>query len=540
MTGAALSAVLARRSRGGGVDARARLLLVATVGSVLFHPGNGMAEPPPGGRASGRGHVTFAADGPFSKGTVVQLARELASRPFVAPDTRLPGGLDKLTYDQYRDIQFRPSATIWAHRHAFRLQALPLGYLFTAPVEIALVKDGRATHLAYRADLFIAGDLVPTPLPTEDIGFSGFRLLYPINDRRRFDEVAVFQGASYFRSLGRDQVYGLSARGLALKVGDPTGEEFPAFRAFWIEEPGPRSASITVHALLDSPSVAGAYRFEIRPGRSTVMLVEAVLFPRVELKEVGLAPATSMFMFAAGDRSGVDDFRPRVHDSDGLLVFNGRGEHLWRPLANPAKLQISAFVDRSPRGFGLLQRARSLADYQDFESHFERRPSAWVEPRGDWGEGDVVLAEIPSDAEIHDNVVTFWRPRKPIPAGSEFRYSYSLSWGGEPSAGADRLRVVSTAMGRADVKVSTPVRRFVVDYAPDRRRGGDCAQPSADVTASAGKVQDVVVSENPLTRGYRVSFTLDPEKSESCELRLELDFEDSRCAEAWLYRWTKR
>ena len=493
------------------------------------------------GDAPAKERSGIASSGPFDAQTVVNMARTLAKSPFVPPETSLPEALAKLQYDQYRDIRFRPSATIWAQPgRRFRLQTLPLGYLFTTPVEVAIVKDGKAQHLAYRADMFTAGKLVPEPLPTQDVGFSGFRLLYPINDRRRFDEVAVFQGASYFRSVGRDQAYGLSARGLALKVGDPAGEEFPIFRAFWIEEPQPRSATVVLHALLDSPSVAAAYRFEIRPGRDTVMVVQAVLFPRVDLKEVGLAPETSMFMFSANGRNGVDDFRPQVHDSDGLLVFNGRGEHLWRPLANPARLQINAFEDQQPRGFGLVQRDRNVADYQDFESHFERRPSLWVDPEGDWGEGDVVLTEIPSDAEIHDNIVAFWRPREPIRGGSEFRLSYRLSWGDEPGAARDFLRVQATALGRADVKAPTAVRRFVIDYSRGPFQcSTPCPLPQATVTTSAGKVQDVVVSDNPLPFGYRVTFTLDPEKTDLCELRLELKFDDSRRAEVWLYRWTK-
>jgi glucans biosynthesis protein len=271
------------------------------------------------------------------------------------------------------------------------------------------------------------------------------------------------------------------------------------------------------------------------------MLVEAVLFPRVELAQVGMAPGTSMFMFSGADRSGVDDFRPQVHDSDGLLVLNGRGEHLWRPLANPSSLQISTFADRAPRGFGLMQRDRDPSRYQDLESRFERRPSLWVNPLGDWGEGEVILVEIPSDSEIHDNIVAFWRPRTPVRAGSEVPFSYQLTWGSEPAPARERLRVVSTAVGRADVKAPTPVRRFVIDYAPARRPCAcGCAAPTATVTASAGKVQDVVVADNPLTHAYRLSFTLDPAKAELSELRAELGFQDSRSAEVWLYRWTKR
>jgi periplasmic glucans biosynthesis protein len=478
---------------------------------------------------------------PFGPTTVVEMARALAKAPFASPGGSLPASLTKLTYDQYRDIRFRPSATMWTdHGRMFHLQLFPLGYLFTTPVQIAIVKGDSAEHLAYRPDLFTVGKLVPEPLPTEDIGFSGFRLLYPLNLASRFDEVAVFQGASYFRSLGREQGYGLSARGLALKTGDPSGEEFPIFRSFFIEEPAPQASTLVLYALLDSPSVTGAYRIEMTPDHDTVMKVDAVLFPRVELKEVGLAPETSMFMFSANGRNNVDDFRPEVHDSDGLLMLNGRGEHLWRPLANPAKLQISAFEDENPHGFGLIQRDRNLADYQDFEAHFERRPSLWVEPVGEWGKGAVILTEIPSDGEIHDNIVAFWRPHDPIPAGSEFHIAYRLTWGVEPHAVFDRQHVLATALGRADVRAPTPVRRFVIDYAPDPHAcRAPCSPPHATVTTSAGKIADVVVSDNPLTRGYRVTFTLDPENSELCELRLDLKYDDSRSAEAWLYRWTK-
>ena len=267
-------------------------------------------------------------------------------------------------------------------------------------------------------------------------------MLFPINRRSVFDEVAVFQGASYFRSLGEGQVYGLSARGLANKTAEPEGEEFPAFRALLDRRAVvARAQTLVVHALLDSPSVAGAYRFEIHPAhgataRATTMDIEAVLFPRVELGKVGLAPLTSMFMFSPNGRISADDFRPEVHDSDGLLMFNGRGEHIWRPLQNPAQVEVSAFLDVNPVGFGLLQRDRNPADYQDFEAVYDRRPSLWIEPVGGWGEGAVVLTEIPSDAEIHDNVVAFWRPKAPLPAGNRIPICVPRLVGGRATGGA--------------------------------------------------------------------------------------------------------
>jgi glucans biosynthesis protein len=269
------------------------------------------------------------------------------------------------------------------------------------------------------------------------------------------------------------------------------------------------------------------------------MDVEAVLFPRVDLDRVGLAPGTSMFMFGPNSRHDVDDYRPEVHDSDGLLIANGRGERLWRPLANPEKLQISAFVDAGPRGFGLIQRNRDFDSYQDVEADYERRTSMWIEPVGDWGRGSVTLIEIPSESEIHDNIVAFWSPREAIPAGSEFSFAYRMFWGTEPEMPTGGLSIAATRSGRARIDGPSPVRLFVIDYAvsgpaPD----GSAPDPKASVQASAGKVDHIVVLRNPDTGGWRLTFQLDPDDAELIELRAVMDFADGRACETWVYRWT--
>jgi glucans biosynthesis protein len=477
---------------------------------------------------------------PFDRSTVVALARKLAASEFVPPPTELPEAFADLTYDQYRDIRSNRDAAIWAGTNLpFQLQLFHRGFYFENEIDVAIVDGDEARHLSYSPDLFDFGKLVPRPLPTGDIGFAGIRLLGLINRPDKFDEIAVFQGASYFRSLGRDQSYGLSARGLALKTAAPEGEEFPIFRSFWVETPIEDGQSIVVHALLDSQSVAGAYRFSIRPGVSTVMDVEAIIFPRVELTRVGLAPGTSMFFFGPNGRHDIDDYRPEVHDSDGLLMVNGRGERLWRPLANPQELQTSAFVDVGPRGFGLIQRNRDFESYQDVEAAYERRTSLWVEPVGDWGRGAVTLIEIPSESEIHDNIVAYWAPREPIAAGAEFSFAYRLFWGQEPPLPPGGVHVAATRSGRATLGGPSPIRLFVVDYgvstdAPD----ASAPDPEPMVSATAGKVDHVVIQRNPGTGGWRLTFQLDPEDAELIELRAELQFPDRRPAETWVYRWT--
>lgn len=500
-----------------------------------------------------------AAGTPFSRSTVTDMARKLAQAPFSPPSQDLPDSIKNLTYDQYRAIYFRPDKAIWAdEKLPFTLEMFHRGFLYKDRVDISVVEGGMAHHVAYSPDMYNPGAIVKAQLPNQDIGFAGLRIHGYINSPDRLDEIAVFQGASYFRSLGKGQVYGLSARGLALNVGSPQGEEFPIFRSFWVEKPSTDSDQIVVHALLDSKSVTGAYRFTIRPGMPTDMDVEATLFPRVELKSVGLGPGTSMFYFNGNGRQGFDDWRPQVHDSDGLLILNGHGERLWRPLANPKTLQFSAFVDVGVRGFGLMQRQRNYDAYDDYNAHYEKRPSLWVEPVGDWGKGQVVLVEIPSDSEVNDNIVAYWQPSEPIAAKSEYSFAYRLDWGEGPAKPG--VIVISTRRGRGDLQHPTKIRRFVIDYAdtglpltpangsaatakgqqqaPAKAADDASALPKATVSADAGTVSDILVDANPETKGWRVTFNLDPKDKTLIELRVTLAFADGRPVDTWLYRWT--
>ena len=473
----------------------------------------------------------------FSPGEVQKLARTLAAEKFVRPKEDLPKPWQDLGYDQYRDIRFKRDRAIWAsERLPFLVELFHRGFIFKDAVEMYVVANGKARRLVYAPDLFTFGAGAP-PLPDGTVtDFSGFRILAYLNRLDSFDECVVFQGASYFRAVAKAQAYGLSARGLALNTASQEGEEFPFFRTFWIEQPQPEARAIVVHALLDSLSTTGAYRFTIRPGEATVMDVEMTLYPRVELKRAGLAPLTSMFFFASHDRVGIDDFRSAVHDSDGLAIWNGRGEWLWRPLINPAMLQISDFIDDNPRGFGLLQRHRSFADYQDLEAHYELRPSLWVETIGHWGNGSVQLVEIPSKSEYHDNIVAFWRPSQPIPAQSEYRLTYRLHWCWTPPAVPALATVADTRSGAGLEKGS---RLFAIDFV-----GGRLAELShdapvkPDIVTSAGAVKHPIAHANPARRGWRVSFVLDPAGAKLCDLRCFLKIGDEPLSEVWSYRWT--
>jgi periplasmic glucans biosynthesis protein len=471
---------------------------------------------------------------PFDRASLLARAAELAKQPHALPPPPEGEG-PRLTYDQYRSIRFDPAAAIWKNENRnFAVDLLYPGFIFDVPVNINLVVGGTARRVLFMNDKFAYGPEVPAVATGELGGYSGFRVRAPINVAGYFDEFLVFQGASYFRAVAKGQVYGLSARGLAVRTARAEREEFPYFTDFWIERPPEGATAIVIHALLQSPSVVGAYTFKAKPGEETVIDVDAALFPRVDLTAFGIAPLTSMFLFDSSNRMRFDDYRDAVHDSDGLQILNGRGERLWRPLANPRMVaQVSAFLDDSPKGFGLLQRKRAFGDYQDAEAQYDRRPSAWVEPSTEWGPGHVELVEIPSPREMNDNIVAYWQPADPIPAGQSRQFSYRLRFTVEPLD--DSLaRVLGTRVGHS--LNNDGHRSFVIDF----KGAGDIPDGIVpEVWSSAGEVfapRGQVVAQ---TGAYRVAFEFDPEGEEIVEMRVVLHSGGKPWSETWLYRWTR-
>ncbi len=468
----------------------------------------------------------------FDGNTVLDLARRTAGSAFVPKRLESPA-LQQLTYDQYRDIRFNPEASIWrAEQVPFRIELFPAGFLFQTPVTVSVVEGGLARDIVPRADTFVLGGYVAKQLANQPLPLSGLRVRTRLNSRSVWDEFLVFQGASYFRAVARDTLYGLSARGLAVRTAHPTGEEFPAFTHFWIERPSANASSIVVHALLDSPSVAGAYRFSITPGVETVTDVDVTLFPRVALDNIGIAPLTSMFLFDESDRARIDDFRDEVHDSDGLQIVMASGERVWRPLKNPTQLQVSSFTSQAPRGFGLIQRSRRVSDYHDLEAHYEQRPSAWIEPTSDWGAGAVQLFEIPTNNETNDNIVAFWRPTTVIAEGKPYHLSYRMRWTKQPKLTPAIGKVTSTRTGPS---FDGKRRIFVVEFTGT---GREIEGLRIDLGTSSGKLSNQVLQPSPLTKGVRASFELEPANADVAELRLRLMRGDKPVSETWLYRWT--
>lgn len=476
-----------------------------------------------------------AESAPFSREAVVDLARELAKKPFAPPPADLPDAFANLTYERYAAIRLKQGAAIWASENrGFSIEPLHRGQIFSAPVEMFVVDGDRPNRVVYDPAKFDYGPIKP-PEKLGDIGFSGFRVLRSI-DGAPGDEVALFQGASFFRAAALGQSLGVSARGLSIRTADPHGEEFPAFRSYWIEKPPLGDNTLIINALLDSPSVAGAYRFTLRPGEATIIDTELTLFPRANIDNFGLAGMSGASLFTPLDRRRQDDLRGMAGEVNGMQMLTGKGEWLWRPLSNRKDLQLSAFVDDNPKGFGFLIRNRDIAAYDDDDQHWERRPSLWIEPLGEWGEGAVQLVEIPSESEINANIIAYWRPRAPLVAGKEASFAYRQFWCYEPPTRAPLATAIDARSGRGP---SPKLRRFLVVFSGGAL--GDAAKIAnlkASLTTSPGVASNVRTFCAPQSKNCRVVFDLDLAGEAFCEMRLVLRAGDEPLSETWLYRWT--
>ncbi|TCK03082.1 glucan biosynthesis protein [Marinobacterium mangrovicola] len=479
----------------------------------------------------------------FSYAWLKGQAQQSAQGPYYSHKGQLPEALKGLSWDDYQQLSYNKDEALWRDDKnvRFRGELFHLGLYFDTPVQIHRLKEGESSPVEYSSSLFSYGDSgVKGRSMPDDLGFAGFRLQYH-NDWAR--DVIAFLGASYFRAVGKEMQYGLSARGLAVDTALPRPEEFPMFTDFWLEDPKPGSDVTTVYALMDSPSVTGAYRFDIRPGPRLTMKVDAAIYPRRSIERLGVAPMTSMYMVGENDRRVGWDWRPEIHDSDGLAMHTGNGEWIWRPLTNPESLRFNAYSDENPKGFGLLQRDRDFDHYQDDGVFYDRRPSLWIEPLGDWGKGSVQLVEIPTLDETFDNIVAFWNPAEPVEPGQELLFSYNLYWGGTAPVQPEAARVVDTFTGIGGVvgqKREYYSQRFVIDFA-----GGMLDMLGKDtevkpvITASSGEVEIASARPQNAIGGYRAMFDLVPtESTEPVNLRVYLEANGQPLTETWVYQWT--
>ena len=479
----------------------------------------------------------------FDFNDVAARAEQLAATPYKKPAGNLGPELKNLDYDKYRDIRFRPEKAYWrSEKLPFELAFLHQGWHFQEQVRLNEITAQGVREIKldpadfdYGANRFDAKAL-------NGAGFAGFRVHYPINKPQYKDEVLVFQGASYFRALGKNQHYGLSARGLAIDTALSSGEEFPRFTEFWLEHPSATATELGIYGLLDSPRATGAYRFVLRPGATTTMEVTARLFLRQGVGKLGLAPLTSMLFFAENQHLPIEDYRPEVHDSDGLSVQTSDGEWIWRPLTNPKRLLTTSFATTNPRGFGLMQRDRDFGHYEDLEARYDLRPSVWVSPRGDWGAGRVELVQIPTPNETNDNIVAYWVPNAPPKPREPFDFGYRISWQKENETRPPSSWIVQTRRGQSYTKEDDgsiglildfdgPALRALADGRPDPPR----LEAVVSVDAN-GQLVENTLYPNPVAGTWRQSIRVKRvNKDKPIELRSYLRSGNSAISETWSY-----
>ncbi|WP_281169459.1 glucan biosynthesis protein G [Pseudomonas cremoricolorata] len=470
----------------------------------------------------------------FNLDDVASKAKDLAGQKYEAPKSNLPAVFRDMKFADYQKIRFLQEKAEWsADKTPFKLSFYHQGMHFDTPVKINEVTASKVEEIKYDPSRFDFGDVPHDAKATENLGYAGFRVLYPINKADKQDEIMTLLGASYFRVVGKDQAYGLSARGLAIDTALPSGEEFPRFTEFWVEKPKPTDKHLVIYALLDSPRATGAYKLILRPGNDTIVDVKSRVFLRDHVNRLGVAPLTSMYLFGPNQPSKVLNYRPALHDSEGLSIHGGNGEWLWRPLNNPKHLAVSNFSVENPRGFGLMQRHRDFKDYEDLDDNYQKRPSTWIEPKGDWGKGTVDLVEIPTADETNDNIVAFWSPETMPEPGKSADYDYRLHFTiDEPKFQAQDLGWVNQTMrSTGDVKQSNLIRQpdgsvaFLVDFAGPALAGlpEDSAVRSQVSVGDNAEVVENNLRYNPETKGWRLTLRLKvKDASKSTEMRAAL------------------
>jgi glucans biosynthesis protein len=474
----------------------------------------------------------------FGFDDVDRLAKDLAARPQPKPAFTLPKALKDLTYDQTRDIRFNPDHAVWrADKLPFEIQFFHLGGYFEHPVRIHEIVGKDVREVVFDPASFNYGANKLDPAQLQKLGFAGFRIHYPLNTPRYKDELAVFLGASYFRVLGKGQRYGASARGLAIDTAEPRGEEFPRFEQFWIEKPSAGAKQLVLYALLDSRRVTGAYKFVLKPGDETVTDVQVRLYFREAIPKLGIAPATSMYLYGENQPGSGDGFRPEVHDSDGLSIASGNGEWIWRPLINPKRLLVTSFAQPTLRGFGLMQRDRSFGSYEDLEARYELRPSLWVEPTSKWGAGRVELVQIPTPDETHDNIVTYWVPNEAPKAGTSLALSYRLYALRQTDRRPGNAWTMQSRRGRGYAALPDDAFKFNVDFeGPGLAQLPAGTEIDADLSIINGVRQLLVVHPNEVRGGVRMVVQAKrTDKDKPMELRASLRRGNEPLSETWSY-----
>lgn len=485
--------------------------------------------------------LKFGPPKPFSWATLVERARDAATKEYVQPYRPAPDIVAQIDYTQHGKIRFKSDDAMFGDS-AFPVTFFPVGKYFPKAIHMNAIDGANAREVLYEPDYFdMPADSPAQKLP-EDTGFAGFQVREKSRPDWKTQDWCAFLGASYFRGIGQSGEYGLSARGIAINTASSVPEEFPDFTEFYLQPASSPEQPLVVYAFLDGPSVVGAYRLVIRRTEGVVMDVENQLFMRKDVERFGIAPLTSMYWFDEYDKAYQLEWRRAAHDSEGLALWTGAGERIWRPLNNPPQISASAFVDNNPRGFGLMQRNRDPNHFLDRWLNYERRPSLWIEPVGAWGAGSVQLIEIPTDHEDFDNIGCMWVPKEPIKAGQAHDFRYRMHWmNDEPFQAANLARTIATRIGRGGFPYTRnnppEIKRFEIEFL-----GGELdnlpkdVKPEAVISASRGTISSTFVETTSWNKAWRVQFDIASEGPDPIDIRAFLKHGDTALSETWLFK----
>lgn len=464
-------------------------------------------------------------------------AQQLLSNPYQDPKKKTTKGLSDLDYNRYKNLHFLADKSIWRKEGSpFQLQFLHPGYIYNYDVLVYELFDKKYRLIPYDRSMFDFSSLALNETTPDNLGFSGFKVHYPINTEEHTDEFLVFQGATYFRAISEKQWYGLSARGLATNTGMSYPEDFPIFKEFWIEKPDKASDRITIYALMDGKSAVGAFRFIAHPGKTTVIHVKASIILRKKVDRLGIAPLTSMYWYGENSETTISGANPEVHDSDGLLLHQDDNQWIWRPMANPKKPTVNSYAMERLRGFGLLQRDREFSSYEDEEMRYHIRPGAWVVPVGDWGAGSVQTYRNPTNQDSDDNIGAFWVPAETPEVGKPFELEYKIYW---ISENPDELKLGKCIATRVKPNSQDPDQKIVqIDFKGDRLLDREnTSELEAVVTGSDNAdLSGIQVSKIEESSKIRLTFKVkNKTPTTPVELIAKLRDKDGVLTENWSY-----
>jgi periplasmic glucans biosynthesis protein len=469
---------------------------------------------------------------------------ELARRDFVPFRKSVDEALAGLPFDQYNKAAvYKEDQAIWRDDGSpFRLKPYhTAGTYYSHPVDLCSIEGAQWSKIPYSPDAFDFPTLAKRPQipakPDFPGYFAGFRAGGQIDKPNVFRDFLSFIGNTNFQAIAANQVFGVSARAFAINTGQTSGEDFPVFLSFFIAKPKPGDRSLTLYGIFDSEHSPGWLKFVVTPGYDTIIDTQVTVIPRRPINYCGFAPIASHFFSGPGVPPKRRDYRPRVHDTEALYIANGAGEQIWRPLLNPERLQFSVFVDKAPKGFGLIQHERSFAAYQDADQQFNIRPSLWIEPVGDWGEGSIDLIELPATEENNENILCFWRPKEALLPLSHYRKSYRMHWCWNPPLENKNATIAQTLVWEPKSGEATFIIDFNLEGCPD------CSgsEIGANVTASAGEIRRPWKLAPLPGAGamQRLRFDFVPGGSEPIDLRAQLVANGKPISDSWIFRWPR-